>query len=115
MNIVGKMHGLLCDDDGLDKVGVDTHFTAVRFKTFQVDSPEVQEEDRFMHILARLSTCFLEQEVHFLAHWRNTYPYPFCSTARPVDPSSRGAAFTEIRVLVNALESGRKMKLSGRT
>ena len=59
MNIVGKMHGLLCDD-GLDKVGVNTHFSAVRFTTLQVDSPEVQEEDHLMHMLARLTTCFLE-------------------------------------------------------
>ena len=105
MNIVGKMHGLLCDEDGLDRVGVNTHFIAVRFKTLQVDSPEVHEEDRLMHILARFTTSSLEQEIHFLAHWRSTYRYRFCGTARPVDPSSRDAAFIEIRVLVNALES----------
>ena len=112
MNIVGKMHGLLCDEDGLKKVGVNTHFTAVRFKTLQVDSPEVHQEDRLMCILTRLTTCFLEQEIHFLAHWRSTYPYRFAAL---LDPSSRDAAFTEIRVLVKALEEGKWKVLSGQT
>ena len=107
MNIVGKMHGLLCDEDGLNKVGVNTHFTAVRFKTLQVDSPEVHQEDRLTCILTRLTTCFLEQGIHFLAHWRSTYPYRFAAL---LDPSSRDAAFTETRVLVKALESARQMK-----
>ena len=61
MNIVGKVHGLLCNKDSFDKVGVNTHFTAVRCKTLHVESPEVHEEDRLMHILVRLETGFLEQ------------------------------------------------------
>ena len=84
------MHGLLCDEDGLDKVGVNTHFTAVRFKTLQMDSPEVHEEDCLMHTLPRLTTCLLEQEIHFLAHWRSSYPDRFAAL---LDPSCLGERF----------------------
>ena len=76
MNIVGQMHELLCDDDGLARVGVNTHFTAVRFKTLQVDSPEVQEED---DLLLGTRNSFSRTVAQYIS-------LPFCSTARPVEP-----------------------------
>ena len=86
MIIVGKVHGLLCDKDGLDKVGVNTIS---------------------LQCASRPSRWAPQQEIHFLVHWRSAYPYRF---AAMLHPSSWDAAFTEIRVLVNASKSVRKIK-----